>query len=352
MNSFAPEFQMVPKVKAGDRVAVLSPAFAAPAVGLAVHEQAMRRLTEVLGLVPVEYPTTRQLGASPQARAADFTAAFADHSITAVMSTIGGNDLVTVVPFIEKEIVTANPKPFLGYSDNTNLTNMLWKLGIPSFYGGSTQVHIGPGTGIDEIHLQALQAALFTGGILELTDPGISQDFGLDWANPQALTEFGEFESSEPWEWFGPAKTVTGRTWGGCLEVLVQLAIANRFPTNEALAGTILLLETAEDVPPVDWVGWGVRSLGERGLLAQVAGVLVARPPASALFGPMPSPSDRQKYRQEQRDIIVQQIAQYNPDAVICVGVSFGHTRPQWIVPYGGYVTLDGKNQQVFADYS
>ena len=31
----------------------------------------MRRLTEVTNLVPVEYPTTRRLGASPQERAAD-----------------------------------------------------------------------------------------------------------------------------------------------------------------------------------------------------------------------------------------------------------------------------------------
>ena len=57
-------FSRLPKAEPGDRVAILSPAFAAPAVSEAVHEQAMRRLTEATGLVPVEYPTTRQLGAS------------------------------------------------------------------------------------------------------------------------------------------------------------------------------------------------------------------------------------------------------------------------------------------------
>ena len=35
-------------------------------------------------------------------------------------------------------------------------------------------------------------------------------------------------------------------------------------------------------------------------------------------------------------------IGRYNPDAVVCVGVPFGHTRPQWILPYGGDVTVDG----------
>lgn len=51
-----------PKARHGDRVAVVSPSFAAPAVASEVHEQGMRRLNEITGLVPVEYPTTRALG--------------------------------------------------------------------------------------------------------------------------------------------------------------------------------------------------------------------------------------------------------------------------------------------------
>jgi len=43
--------------------------------------------------------------------------------------------------------------------------------------------------------------------------------------------------------------------------------------------------------------------------------------------------------------------AGYNPDAVVCVGVPFGHTSPQWVVPYGGELTLDGASRRVFADY-
>ena len=102
------------KAAPGDRVAVLSPAFAAPAVGPAVHEQAMQRLQDVTGLVPVEYPTTRTLGASAQDRAADLNAAFADPTIRAVLATIGGEDQITVVPHLDPGPVRADPKPFLG----------------------------------------------------------------------------------------------------------------------------------------------------------------------------------------------------------------------------------------------
>ncbi|WP_424187048.1 hypothetical protein ACOBQX_04225 [Actinokineospora sp. G85] len=60
-----------PKAKEGDRIAVLSPSFAAAGAFPEVHEQAMRRLVEVTGLVPVEYPTTRRTGSDARDRAAD-----------------------------------------------------------------------------------------------------------------------------------------------------------------------------------------------------------------------------------------------------------------------------------------
>jgi hypothetical protein len=50
------------KAMPGDRVAVLSPSFAASGFPPEVHEQAIRRLEEVTGLRPVEYPTTRRPG--------------------------------------------------------------------------------------------------------------------------------------------------------------------------------------------------------------------------------------------------------------------------------------------------
>ncbi len=85
----------------------------------------MRRLTETMGLVPVEYPTTRLLGASAQARAADINAAFADPQVRAILSTIGGDDQIIVIPLLEPALAQADPKPFLGYRDNTNILNWL-----------------------------------------------------------------------------------------------------------------------------------------------------------------------------------------------------------------------------------
>jgi muramoyltetrapeptide carboxypeptidase LdcA involved in peptidoglycan recycling len=339
------------KARPGEQVAVLSPSFAAPAVAPELHEQALRRLTEVTGLVPVEYPTTRQLNASPGERAADLNAAFADPRIRAIVATIGGDDQITVIPHLDPEAVRADPKPFVGYSDNTNLLSWLWSHGVAGFYGGSTQVHLGPGPAVDPVHAASLRAALLTGERLLITDPGESEDIGKKWEDPAALTEYGTRERTEPWVWAGPRRRVTGRTWGGCVEVLQWILAAGRFPADPAvLEGGVLLLEASENIIPAEEFGYIVRSLGERGLLEAVDAVLVARPPASD-FVRQPSASERAAHRAEQRDTAIRIVGQYNPEAVVCVGVPFGHTRPQWILPYGGEVTLDGVSQEIWADF-
>lgn len=339
------------KARVGDQVAVVSPSFAAPGVAPAVHEQAMRRLTDLTGLVPVEYPTTRQVGASARARARDLNEAFADPQIRAVLATVGGEDQITVVPHLDADAVRADPKPFLGYSDNTNLLNWLFVEGVSGFYGGSTQVHLGAGPAVDAVHAASLRAALLDGGRLELTDPGESEDLGWDWDDPRALVEHGIREPTEPWRWAGPAEVVTGPTWGGCIEVLQWLLTAGRFTSDlSVLEGGVLLLESSEELIPAREFGFILRSLGERGVLAAVSAVVVARPPTSS-FERRPPDQERARQRAAQAETTIELVDRYGSGTVVVVGVPFGHTRPQWIVPYGGDLTVDGRNRTVWASY-
>ena len=273
--------------------------------------------------MPVEYPTTRKVGATPRERAADVNAAFADPAIRAILAVVGGEDQITVVPHLDAGLAQRDPKPFLGTSDNTNIHHWLWANRIASFYGGSSQVHLGPGPGVDDVHARSLRAALLTGETLEITDPGESEDVGVDWGDTRALSSFGEREPTEPWSWHGPACSVTGRTWGGCLEVIEEILTAGRFPFDpDVLDGSVLILETSEELLPARNVGWIVRALGERGILAAVDAVLVARPPVSDLTRRPPA-AERARLRAEQRDVIVEIIGRYNPEAVVCAGLPF-----------------------------
>ncbi|WP_180965714.1 hypothetical protein [Corynebacterium xerosis] len=73
-------------------------------------------------------------------------------------------------------------------------------------------------------------------------------------------------------------------------------------------------------------------------------------PPTSS-FAETPDEAARREYSDDQAYAIISTVAAYNPSAPVCVGISFGHTRPQWILPYSGTIRLDGINHRVFAHY-
>ncbi|HEV7206500.1 MAG TPA: S66 peptidase family protein [Jatrophihabitans sp.] len=339
-----------PVLAAGDRVAVVSPSFAVPAVAPAKHEQAMGRIRDELGLEPVEYPTTRQLDSTPADRARDLHAAFADPTIRAVLSTLGGEDQLTVLPHLDPAVFRADPKPFLGYSDNTNLLNWMWFHGLAGFHGGSTQVHLGRGGGTHPASMASLRAALF-GGDLAITEVDTFNEDEMDWDNPAALTSVAFTLPSEGFVWHRPERVVTAPTWGGNVEILQWTLGVSRFVhPPEVYAGCVLLLETSEELPSADEVFRILRVMGERGLLEQFAAAVVARPKASFIHTPR-SPEQRVVYRSEQKAAVRRAFERYNPEAMIVFDVDFGHTDPQWVLPYGGRLTLDGPNRRITAHF-
>src|SRR6185312_61617 len=276
-----------PKLRPGDRVAVVSPSFAAPAAFPRQHELAMRRLREDLGLEPVEYPTTRRLGASAADRAADLQAAYADPAIRAVLSTIGGDDQITVLPHLDPATFRADPKPYIGYSDNTNLLNWLWYHGVASYHGGSTMVHLGRGGGLHPVSTGSLRQALFEQGDLELHPVDEFSEDEVDWGDPAALTTSGPSRPAPGWEWHHADREVTGPTWGGNLEILHwNLAVGRFVRPAEDYAGCVLLVETSEEMPPGLEVYRMLRNAGERGLLAQFPAVVGGVAKASSREAP------------------------------------------------------------------
>ena len=77
------------------------------------YEIGKSRLEE-MGLNVVEMPHTlagsQFVYENPQARAADLNAAFADPNIKAIFSCIGGSDSVRMLPYLDWDVIKANPK--------------------------------------------------------------------------------------------------------------------------------------------------------------------------------------------------------------------------------------------------
>ena len=346
-----PDMIVPPKIAPGDRVAVVSPGVAAPGRWPEVHEIAMRTLRTEIGVEPVEYPTTRQLGASSQARAADLMAAFADPQIKAVLATVGGDDQITVLPFLDPEVAVANPKAFAGFSDCTNILNWLWGLGIAGYHGGSTMIHLARPGGPHPVSVTSLRAALIDGGELQLHPVERFSEDSLDWGDPAGLVHPAPAQPAPGWEWYRADRVVTGPTWGGNLEIIHwNLAVGRWIRPAEDYAGCVLVLETSEEMPPAEEVFRMLRNMGERGLLAQFPAVVFGTAKASSIERPV-NPEGRARYRAEQRDAVLRAFGAYNPGAMIVFNVDIGHTDPQWVIPYGGAMTIDGPGRTITACY-
>ncbi|MFV2022203.1 LD-carboxypeptidase [Micromonospora sp. LOL_023] len=386
------------KLQPGDRVAVLSPSAGLPAVFPHVYELGLRRMRDELGLVPVEFPSTRAPHASPVERAADIVAAYADPSVAAIFATVGGDDQLTVIRHLDDEVLAANPKPFFGYSDNTNLLHHLHGLHAPygpnapgtvAFHGGSVLVHLGRPGAMQKMTLGSLRAALFTDGWYELVASPDYSDEPLDWADLAAL---GALERATPpmapatgWHWHLPpthkSAIIEGPVWGGNLEIISWLAAAGRLGENARYAGHILLLETSEEMPSDVEVYRILRNLGERGLLAVFSAVLVGRAKAWD-FSCRRSPTEKVLYAAAQRAAVIRAFTEYGSGAVaaghpsadglasagspavvggpasagsrgpvIVFDLDVGHTDPQLIVPIGGLARIDVAARRIHVHY-
>ena len=111
------------RLKPGDRVAAVTLSWGGPGAIPERYEIGKRQLETEFGLAVVEMPHTQSnpdwLSENPRARADDLMQAFCDDSIAGIVSTIGGDDSIRLMPYLDLQVIAANPKAFIGYSDTT-----------------------------------------------------------------------------------------------------------------------------------------------------------------------------------------------------------------------------------------
>ncbi|OEV02427.1 S66 family peptidase [Streptomyces oceani] len=341
-----------PKPRPGDRIAVVSPSGGLPELLPMPYELGLRRLREEFALEPVEYPGTRKLHSTPAERAADLHAAFADPSVRAVIASIGGDDQITLLPWLDEEIIRADPKPFFGYSDCTNLLSWLSaSAGVVGWHGGTVMVEFGRPQAMHPTTRDSLHAALFSSGDYELTESRSYGDVTRPWDDPASFEQEPLLEPCEGWHWHRPDQVVEGTSWGGCLEIVSWLLMADRtIRPVEEYAGQILFLETSEELIRPSDVYRILRNMGERGLLRQFPALLMGRAKTTRVFDPR-TDDQRDTYRREQRAAVLRALEEYAPDTMAVFDVDLGHTDPQQVIPYGGTVRVNGPERRITVRY-
>lgn len=317
------------------RVSVVSPSWCGPQHFPRVFELGLERM-RAMGLEPVELPFTRVQG-TPAERAQDLMAAYADETTEAVFSSIGGDDQIKVLKHLDPTVFQANPKPFWGYSDNTNLHNWLANLGVRTRHGGAVLVQWARPGRMHPVTAESQRRALFEPGPWQVPAPTDFTDVHEDWGTVDLEVEPATMPAEE-WTWHGPATRVAGRLWGGNLEILDwTLGVGTHVQPVEAYAGRVLLLETSEEMPRAEEVYRMLMVMGERGLLQQFAGLVFARPKAW-----MPDQTDlRASYTADQHAAVLRAMEEYAPDTPWVYGVDAGHADPMVVMPLGDEVVLD-----------
>jgi len=333
------------KLERGDKVAAISMSWGGPGTFPHRYEAGKQQLQEALGVTVVETPhalcSPSWLERNPRTRADDLMEAFADPSIKAIISTIGGDDSIRLLPYLDWEVMRSNPKVVMGYSDTTVTLMACLAAGLVSFYGPAMMSGFGENGGLFPYMVDSVRRTLFSSepiGVIEPNTAGWTAEF-LDWAEPENQSRKRKLEPSERWRYLQGQGTRRGHLIGGCLEVLDWLRGTDIWPSAEVWQDAILFLETSEGAPPPTAVLRVLRSFAAMGVLKGLSGILFARP------GGQVSPERFGDYDQ----IILQVVEEEGlTDLPIITRMDFGHTDPMFVLPYGVQAEIDC-DQQRFA---
>lgn len=326
-----------PRLNEGDLVAVLSPSWGGPSVFPEAFDVGLRNLKDLLGVKVREYSTTRmaadELARSPRARAEDLNAAFADPDIKAIFTSIGGDDSIRILPYLDLEPIRKSPKIVMGFSDTATILTLLNREGLVTFNGPAIMAGFAQMRNHDPAMAAGVRSLLMEPSpTFEYRPFKQWTDESVPWETPGYDGEVTGLRPHDGWRWLQGSGVHSGRLFGGCLEVVAWLKGTPYWPEPAFWEGRVLFLETSEDMPTPEEVAYDLRNYGAMGALDLISGLL---------FGRSRGYSDEEKeasYRSIVR-VVAEEFGR--PDLPIVANLDFGHTDPQWVLPLGVAIEID-----------
>ena len=332
------------KLKKGDIVATisLSSGMAGEKVFRHRYEMGKKRLEEDFGLKVIETENSLKgidyLDKYPEKRAEDLMNAFLNKEVKAIISNIGGEDTIRLLPYIDFDIIRNNPKIFMGYSDTTVNHFMMYKAGLVSYYGPCVMCEFAENNKMHDYTKKYIKEVLFDNkeNIKIKSSPEWTSQF-LDWAeksNDNISRKMNK--EAHGYEVIQGSGAVEGELIGGCLDVFQMLIGTNIWPTKEEWKNKILYLETSEnEIEPV-LVEYLLRNLIAQEIIDNINGIIVGKPQS-------------EKYYNEYKEVYSKMIGKEakRPDLPILYNVNIGHTAPMCILPNGIKAKIDLDNREI-----
>ncbi|HEL2377729.1 TPA: LD-carboxypeptidase [Streptococcus suis] len=307
------------KLKKGDHIRIVSPSSSIERVGGFEANLAAKEKLENLGFklsFSEHYFENDMFDSAPIAsRVADLEAAFADESVDAILTTIGGFNSNELLPYLDFDLIAQNPKIFCGYSDTTALLNAIYAKTAMQTYMGPSYSSFKMREGQD-YQTQAWLKAVTQDSYDLIPSPEWSSDA---WYLPDAPRTFYPTE----WKVYNPGQA-SGIAIGGNISTLNLLTGTEFAPRPDEY---ILFLEEAEDD---DYL-----------IIARhLTALLQAYPnPQALVFGRFP------KETKMTEEILLAILDKHPTLKTIPVlyDLDFAHTQPLFTITIGGQVELDTK---------
>ncbi|MFA6461916.1 MAG: S66 peptidase family protein [Candidatus Woesearchaeota archaeon] len=329
------------KLHKGDTVAIVSPSWGGPSVFPHIYESGIETLKR-LGFKIKEFPSARKdadyLYLHPEFRAKSINQAFADKTVKAIFATIGGDDSIRILPFLDLKMIKKNPKLIMGYSDTTTLTSYLNQLGLVTFNGPSIMAGFSQWNSLEESFHRHIKTILFENPKSYEYKPYKYYCHGyLGWNNKKNVGKTKPKIKNPGWNWLQGKSIVKGELFGGCIEVLEFMKGTKFWPKETFWQGRILFLELSNDKPTPEQVKWMIRNYGTQGILDKISALIIGRPMKY---------NAKERKELEEKVLKVVKVELKNTSLPIIMNMDFGHTDPQWILPLGIKAEIDCKNKR------
>ncbi|MGH7899048.1 MAG: S66 peptidase family protein [Candidatus Binatia bacterium] len=275
---------------------MVAPASPADRSRITKGARALAKLGYRVEVLPQAFARRGHLAGTDRERAAALRKALGDASLRAIFFVRGGFGVTRLLPLIERDLVAADPKILVGYSDTTALLAFVTgKLGWVTFHGPMVATDLPTLSAKDRRALtRALRGALPQPiAFRSVIRPGVAE----------------------------------GRLIGGCLSVLVSLLGT---PYAADFAGRIVFLEDVNEEPyKLDRM---LTQLRQAGALRKVRGIV---------FGEMAACGARSE--------VLRVLAERTRDLGVPVGFGLpsGHGRGKHTLPLGVRARLDTNRRRL-----
>lgn len=262
-------------------------------------------------------------------RAEEFNALLHDDSIQILMSSIGGNNTNSILPYIDYEYLKAHPKIIIGYSDVTALLLAVYaKTGLVTFYGPALAASFGEFPPfVDETFASFMDIACGKGGFpYAYLTPEAWTDKFIPW-DQQSRGKTGQ---PNEWKCVVPGRC-EGRLIGGNLNTMQGIFGTQYMP--EIREGDILMIEDSlKDAATIER-SFSLMKLA--GVFDKVGGVILGKHEQFDDCG-----TGRRPY-----EILMEVLGDYNKP--LLADFDCCHTHPMLTMPIGCRISLNAEQKEI-----